>query len=290
MPNIKNANIDKIYTMAAEQGISLSFLCSAIGKQRYFLTGIKRGKGYIDDRELAVIAEKLHTTVEYLTDKISDPALLVKPVQVDKSPNVKSANVERIKALAKSKGITMSFLCKQINKHRNFLACVRLGQDYIDQNELQVIADILGTTTDYLANNVDDPALPLQPVQANKSPCVNIDKIYTLAAEQGISLSFLCRAVGRPQYFLTDVARKKSSIDERELSIIAEKLHTTTEYLIDKTDDPALPEKTKQKEMSAERSGFELEKELKEMLIKLSPAQQLQVKAFIAGLKTKYEW
>lgn len=289
MPNIKNANIDKIYTMAAEQGISLSFLCSAIGKQRYFLTGIKRGKGYIDDRELAVIAEKLHTTVEYLTDKISDPALLVKPVQVDKSPNVKSANVERIKALAKSKGITMSFLCKQINKHRNFLACVRLGQDYIDQNELQVIADILGTTTDYLANNVDDPALPLQPVQANKSPCVNIDKIYTLAAEQGISLSFLCRAVGRPQYFLTDVARKKSSIDERELSIIAEKLHTTTEYLIDKTDDPALPEKTKQKEMSAERSGFELDKELKEMLIKLSPAQQLQVKAFIAGLKTKYE-
>lgn len=127
---------------------------------------------------------------------------------LDISPNVKSANVDRIKALAKSKGISMAFLCKQINKHRNFLACVRLGQDYIDQNELKIIADILGTTTDYLAN---------------------------------------------------------------------------------KTDDPALPEsKPTHKEKPADLLDNELDRELQEMLLKLSPAQQSQVKAFVAGMKSKF--
>lgn len=118
---------------------------------------------------------------------------------------------------------------------------------------------------------------------------VNVDKIYALAAEQGISLSFLCHAVGRPQYFLTDVKRKKSSIDERKLSIIAEKLHTTPEYLTDKTDDPALPEsKPTHKEKPADLSDNELDRELQEMLLKLSPAQQSQVKAFVAGMKSKF--
>lgn len=118
---------------------------------------------------------------------------------------------------------------------------------------------------------------------------VNIDKIYTLAEDQGIALSYLCNAIGKQRYFLTGIKRKKGYIDDRELAIIAEKLHTTPEYLTDKTDDPALPEsKLTQKEKPADLSDNELDRELQEMLLKLSPAQQLQVKAFVAGMKSKF--
>lgn len=118
---------------------------------------------------------------------------------------------------------------------------------------------------------------------------VNIDKIYALAKDQGIALAYLCNAVGKQRYFLTGIKRKKGYIDDRELAIIAEKLHTTPEYLTDKTDDPALPEsKPTHKEKPADLSDNELDRELQEMLLKLSPAQQLQVKAFVAGMKSKF--
>lgn len=118
---------------------------------------------------------------------------------------------------------------------------------------------------------------------------VNIDKIYALAEDQGIALSYLCNAIGKQRYFLTGIKRKKGYIDDRELAIIAEKLHTTPEYLTDKTDDPALPQsKLPHKEKPADLSDNELDRELQEMLLKLSPAQQLQVKAFVAGMKSKF--
>lgn len=118
---------------------------------------------------------------------------------------------------------------------------------------------------------------------------VNIDKIYGLAEDQGIALSYLCNAIGKQRYFLTGIKRKKGYIDDRELAIIAEKLHTTPEYLTDKTDDPALQEsKPTHEKKPADLSDNELDRELQEMLLKLSPAQQSQVKAFVAGMKSKF--
>lgn len=66
-------------------------------------------------------------------------------------------------------------------------------------------------------------------------------RIKTLAKMQGLTLKFLCECLGKRPSFLTDVACKKDRIDAHELSIIAEKLHTTTDYLTGATDDPALP-------------------------------------------------
>lgn len=66
-------------------------------------------------------------------------------------------------------------------------------------------------------------------------------RIKVRAKSQGLTLKFLCDCLGKRGSFLTDVACKKDRIDAYELSIIAEKLHTTTDYLIGATDDPALP-------------------------------------------------
>ena len=80
---------------------------------------------------------------------------------MSKVNNVKYVNVEKIKSLAKEQGKTMTFLCSLLGKHRSFLTCVRNGNDHIDNNELQIIANELHTTTEYLTDQTDQKEKPV---------------------------------------------------------------------------------------------------------------------------------
>ena len=73
---------------------------------------------------------------------------------MDKLRNV---DVDRIKQLAKMQGLTLTYLCKCIDKYSSFLSCVRLGKGSISEHELQVIANKLGTSAAYLMGETDDP-------------------------------------------------------------------------------------------------------------------------------------
>lgn len=77
--------------------------------------------------------------------------------------NVNNVNIDRIKYLAKSQGLTMKFLCDCIGKHRGFLSCVRNGTDRIDEDELAIIAGKINTTVAYLIGKTDDPEIPKEP-------------------------------------------------------------------------------------------------------------------------------
>ena len=70
MVNTNNKpNVAKIKELAKEQGISQKFLCDCLEKRRSFLTEVAAGKDKIDPDELVIIADKLNTTIEYLTDQ-----------------------------------------------------------------------------------------------------------------------------------------------------------------------------------------------------------------------------
>lgn len=69
---------------------------------------------------------------------------------------------------------------------------------------------------------------------------VQTDRIRTLAKAQGVSIRYLCELIGKPKGFLIDVERKKNSIDENELTIIAARLETTVDYLTGKTNEPGV--------------------------------------------------
>lgn len=69
-----------------------------------------------------------------------------------------NVNVDRIKDIAKRRGMTMTHLCSLIGKYPTFLACVRNGTDRIDRDSLSIIALVLNTTVAYLTNETDDPA------------------------------------------------------------------------------------------------------------------------------------
>lgn len=54
-------------------------------------------------------------------------------------------------------------------------------------------------------------------------------------------MKFLCDCLGKRRTFLVDVRNGNDHLDAYELAIIADKLHTTTDYLIGVTDDPSPP-------------------------------------------------
>ena len=65
---------------------------------------------------------------------------------------------------------------------------------------------------------------------------VELDKIDSLAKENGIKLSFICKQINRSESYFRQVRAGRSIISEDVLSQIANILNTTTEYLHGKTD------------------------------------------------------
>lgn len=62
-------NIAKIEVLIKAKGWSNSYFCSLFNKNRGWIRDWKRGKGLPDENTLCAIADKLDTTVDYLTDK-----------------------------------------------------------------------------------------------------------------------------------------------------------------------------------------------------------------------------
>lgn len=68
---------------------------------------------------------------------------------------------------------------------------------------------------------------------------VNFDKIKELSKKYGLKQGYICEQIGKTRTFLRDASYGKTTITPNNLAIIADLLHTTPEYLMDETDDPA---------------------------------------------------
>ena len=67
---------------------------------------------------------------------------------------------------------------------------------------------------------------------------VNIDKIKELSRQRGIKMCFLAQQIGVPHTYFADIKNKHRDIPDSRLSVVANILNTTVEYLRDETDDP----------------------------------------------------
>ena len=73
--------------------------------------------------------------------------------------------IDRIKALAKEKGISLSFICGKLGLARNYLSEVKNGKTKLTDDRLAIIADILNTTPEYLKGETDQKERP-QPLDS----------------------------------------------------------------------------------------------------------------------------
>ena len=65
----------------------------------------------------------------------------------------------------------------------------------------------------------------------------NLNKIKSLARENGLSMSFLCKKLGLGTSYFNDIKISGKDIPDDRLLIIANILDTTPEYLRDETDE-----------------------------------------------------
>ena len=68
--------------------------------------------------------------------------------------------IDKIKSLAKSKGIKIKYICLQLGLSETYLANVRNGRDRMTPERLEIIARILETTPEYLKGETDNPEIP----------------------------------------------------------------------------------------------------------------------------------
>ena len=66
-------------------------------------------------------------------------------------------NINKVKRLSKEKGIKQGFLCSQLGMTYAYLNDVAKGKSTMSDDRIKKIADVLGTTYEYLTNQTDDP-------------------------------------------------------------------------------------------------------------------------------------
>ena len=62
-------NINRLESLIRKHGWSNTYFSSQFGKSRSWISDMKHGVGLPDENTLQAIADKLDTTVDYLTDK-----------------------------------------------------------------------------------------------------------------------------------------------------------------------------------------------------------------------------
>ena len=68
------------------------------------------------------------------------------------------STINKILELSKKKGVSQAHICSKIGKRRTFLNEVKSRDGRINDYDLHQIADILGTTYEYLVDKTDDPS------------------------------------------------------------------------------------------------------------------------------------
>ncbi len=66
-------------------------------------------------------------------------------------------NVNKIRALAKEKGVKVGYICNSVGMGDTYLADVARGKNTMSEERVLKIAEILGTSFEYLMDVTDDP-------------------------------------------------------------------------------------------------------------------------------------
>lgn len=66
-------NINKVFDLINKSGLKKESICEQIGKSRFYLNDVKRGKSSMSEETTLQLASILGTSFEYLIDLTDDP-------------------------------------------------------------------------------------------------------------------------------------------------------------------------------------------------------------------------
>lgn len=111
-----------------------------------------------------------------------------------------------------------------------------------------------------------------------------VSRIRQLTKERGLKLSYITDKIGITRTYFSDVERGKTKISEERLTIIADCLDTTTDYLLGKTEQKNKPSADDDRELTKDEENFilayrALTREQKEIYLRavgLDPSELLE--------------
>lgn len=100
MGNVYNVDIDRIKHRAKAYGMTMAYLNDSLGKYRGFLSCVRNGTDRIDEDELAIIADKIHTTTAYLTGQTDDPEPPAEGETLEQLSPAKAELIQRVQSMS----------------------------------------------------------------------------------------------------------------------------------------------------------------------------------------------
>lgn len=82
-------------------------------------------------------------------------------------------NIDKIKNLAREKGIKIKHICAEVGRAETYLSNIKNGQDRMTPDRLEKIANILGTTAEYLTDKTEQKEKPTIEL-SNDSHIINL--------------------------------------------------------------------------------------------------------------------
>ena len=89
--------------------------------------------------------------------------------------------IDKIKELAKEQGKSMAFLCTKLNVTKTYFADIARGKNTLKPDRLAQIAEILGTTPEYLSGETDKKEKPDVNIELSEQEKHLIEIIRTLS-------------------------------------------------------------------------------------------------------------
>lgn len=142
--------------------------------------------------------------------------------------------IDRIRDLSKRKGVKLKFLTDALGLNPSYFSNVDTGKSKISLDRISAIAELLGTTPEYLLGQTDNP-------NPQKSPCFNFDRYEQRRIARGLTPNYVERIIGIRYDTMEEVEGGLRTLTDEEVTRLAILLDTTYEYLMGLTDDPRVP-------------------------------------------------
>lgn len=148
-------------------------------------------------------------------------------------------NIDKIKTLAKLRGLKLGKLCEELGEDQNYFNKVKLGLRRMDENRILYLAERLGTTYDYLADVTDDPSIHRK--TNRKDPVFSWDRFFGRIRATGKLVGYVETKLRMEPGSLEYAANTDRIPGDQLISEMAVVCETTPEYLTGLTDDPSFP-------------------------------------------------
>ena len=150
-----------------------------------------------------------------------------------------AGNIVKIREIAKMRGLKLNFISQQIGKSNGYLSEISSRNANVPSKYLPAIAEILGTSVEYINGLVDDidDGLTTSPLDVDYGS-FQFDRFYALCQKSGKTQAHLYKMVGMPDKAGSNLRRTKN-VKPEILEVWPKELHTTAAYLNGETDDPA---------------------------------------------------